>query len=286
MICSYNDDSSDEKRSRWVSSGGIVGHETLINLFEQLWIEQTKLLKEPFRSTECECQHGQFARWKKSDCDALMARLVNILCERRGMQRPLVGAFASVVPVPLYRQFFPECREDAPYRLAIAHSIVQMARLAKNDGRRVKMWFEDSAKHHTLIFGTFKELISLEAWSADERERLVGISFGTKALVPLQAADLIAREGFKAADNQGKRPIRKPLYRIWDQCGILQWTETSLSHLKERNWPGNLRAIASLPDDCYVRVVEPKNDGTQYLTYPKTQVAAELSRVLENLKFK
>jgi hypothetical protein len=85
LTYSYNDDSSDDKRDRYVSSGGIVGHEILINLFEQLWIEETKNLKQPFRSTDCECQHGQFADWKKSDCDAVMARLLNIVCERRGL---------------------------------------------------------------------------------------------------------------------------------------------------------------------------------------------------------
>jgi hypothetical protein len=252
-----------------VSSGGIVGHEILINLFEQLWIEETKNLKQPFRSTDCECQHGQFADWKKSDCDAVMARLLNIVCERRGLHDPVVGAFASVVPVPLYHQFFPDCRKDDPYRLAVAHTIVQMARIGKRTSTGVKLCFEESNECHTVIDSMFHSLKRLQSWNLNERGRLVDISFGTKSVVPLQAADLVAREGFKLADNLGKRPLRKPLSRMWDQIGVLLWNEPTLKQLKDRNWPDNVGAIVSLPDDCYVRMMKQKNDGTQYFTYPE-----------------
>ena len=61
VIFSYFDDSGDDKREAHVAVGGIIGHEIWINLCEGNWIKETKNLKEPFRSIDCECQHGQFA---------------------------------------------------------------------------------------------------------------------------------------------------------------------------------------------------------------------------------
>jgi hypothetical protein len=127
LIRSYSDDSGDDRGERYVSTGGIIGSEELVDVFEGLWIEETKHLKEPFRAVECECQHEQFKNWSKPDCDALMARLVDVICHAGN----LVGAYASVVPIPLYRDIFPGSADSDPYKLTVAHIIFEMARSAK-----------------------------------------------------------------------------------------------------------------------------------------------------------
>ena len=262
MIFSYLDDSSDDKRKAHVAIGGIIGHEIWTNLCEGNWIRETKSLKKPFRSTECECQHGQFANWKKPECDDLMRRLVGVLSDKRTG----VGCYAFDVPVQLYRQVFRNSKEDDPMRLAVAHTIVEMARLARKHRERIRLWFEDGP-FLSLIDKTYKDLKSLESWKWDQRGRLFGnISFGDKTLVPLQAADLVAREGFKLAANYGVRKFRKPVLGMWDRLGMGHYTREALELLREKGWPSSLDAITSLPDDCYLK--EQKNYGSEFFQRP------------------
>lgn len=253
----HRDDSGDDRRERWVSSGGIVGMEPNIDLFEVLWLDRTSKLKKPFRSTECECQQGQFASWSKPDCDALMARLTDLICHEAGF----VGGFSNAVPVPAYRRVFPSAAPDDPYRLTVAHAIVEMARLARRRDEQVKLCFEDSQEHHALVMRTYSLLAALMSWRSDERSRLIGISFASKALAPLQAADLVAREGFKVSDNFGTRRFRKPLLRMWDRVGMIQWSESALVLLRQGGWPDDMQSLVSLPDSVYVQKM-PKNQPT------------------------
>ncbi len=260
LIFTYFDDSADGRRERYVSTGGIIGSEFNVDYFEALWVAETKHLKEPFRSTECECQKGQFEKWSKADCDALIKKLVDLICH----SVQLVGGFASVVPVPLYNEVFPGSHEDDPYRLTVAHTIVEMARIASRARELIKLWFEDSSEYHALIDRTYRELKTLKTWKFGGRDMLFGISFDDKSLAPLQAADLVAREAFKASDNLGKREFRKPLLRMWSRAGMILWTKVSLEKLKGEGWPDNLSAIVSLSDAAYLQVRNA--DATQFIT--------------------
>jgi hypothetical protein len=260
LINFYGDDSSDGKRERFVSCGGIVGEELLVSCFEGFWKEQTKHLEKPFRSTECECQQGQFKTWSIPACTALMTRLVDVLCSKHN----LVGAFASVVPVADYKQVFAGCDGEDAFRLAVAHTIVEMARLGKRVGEHIKLWFEDSDRDHAMIDRTYREFKSLSSWAMDERGMLYGVSFDDKSLAPLQAADLVAREGFKAADNRGKRNVRKPMLRLWDTSGVVIWGDKELEMLKANGWPEDPSALIRLPDSCFMTYR--KNDGSHLFT--------------------
>jgi len=265
MIFSYFDDSSDDKREKHIAVGGIIGHEIWLNLFEGRWIEETKDLEKPFRSTDCECQHGQFTEWEKPDCDALMKRLVEVIAD----ENYGVGSFAFSVSVPLYREVFPDSGQNDPVRLVVAHAIVEMARLAKKHEEKIQLWFEEGP-FQSLINQTYIDFKALESWKWDERGRLSQISFNDKNLIPLQAADLIAREGYKIADNHGRRPVRKPVLGIWNRMAMGWYTKDSLELLRTKGWPNDLEAVISLPDNCYVQ--EKRHDGSQYL---KTDTAAQ-----------
>jgi hypothetical protein len=247
MILSYFDDSSDERAARYVSIGGIVGSDELVPLFEQMWVRVTNHLAEPFRSTECECQHGQFKHVNKRDRDALMAKLVDLLTH----QANLVGKLASVVPVPLYKEVFPNGAESDPLRLAVTHIIVQMANEGRQQNMPVKLCFEDSTKDRPLIERVYRELNRLQSlriggWLSE-------ISFSGKRCPSLQAADLVAREAFKASDNLGTRPYRIPLKRMWDTSGFILWGRDGLESLKRNGWPSNLAAILTLPPETDFR---------------------------------
>jgi len=277
MIFSYFDDSSDDKREKHVAVGGIIGHEIWLNLFEGKWIEDTKHLTEPFRSTDCETKHGQFTNWDKPACDALMKRLVGVVADKETG----IGSVAFDVVVPLYREVFPGCDEKGPMRLAVAKTIVEMARLARKHNEKIQLWFEEGS-FDSLILQTYNDLRAIESWRWDERGRLFRISFASKELVPLQAADLVAREGYKIADNWMKRPLRKPVLGIWDRMQMSWYTKPTLELLKAKGWP-NLEAIVSLPEDRYIH--EQRNDGTQYFkTGPPEQANPTVDKFLTNLR--
>ena len=177
-----------------------------------------------------------------------MRRLVGVLSDKRTG----VGCYAFDVPVKLYRQVFHDSKQDDPMRLAVATTIVEMARLAKRHREKIRLWFEDGP-FHSLIDQTYKALKSLESWKWDERGRLFGISFDDKSLAPLQAADLVARERFKLAANYGVRKIRKPVLGMWDRLGMGHYTKETFELLKEKGWPTSLDSITSLPAECYLR---------------------------------
>src|ERR1700680_4805266 len=81
ILESYFDDSSDAQRSKFYACGGLLGSPHHWDFFEALWSAETDQLNEPFRSADCEGGYGQFKDWPKPERDALMARLVSVICK-------------------------------------------------------------------------------------------------------------------------------------------------------------------------------------------------------------
>jgi hypothetical protein len=75
MMFSYLDDSADPRRERYAATGGLIATEEqwTRSTFYTDWSVATLNLTEPFRSTNCETQHGQFKDWPKPKCDAALA---------------------------------------------------------------------------------------------------------------------------------------------------------------------------------------------------------------------
>ena len=63
-------------------------------------------------------------------------------------------------------------------------------------------------------------------------------------MLELQAADLIAREAFKYADNLGVRRTRMPVKRLKDRMSFHLWNRECLEFLRDRGGPENLRFLA------------------------------------------
>jgi hypothetical protein len=117
-----------------------------------------------------------------------------------------------------------------------------MAYVAQNHTQVVKFWFEDSTKRQKAATNrVYDGMRELRCWK--KRDVLGGISFDPKTLRPLQAADLVAREAFKHANNLGIRASRKPMKRLWPRISFLLWTREELEQLKRRGWPDDLGAL-------------------------------------------
>jgi hypothetical protein len=63
-------------------------------------------------------------------------------------------------------------------------------------------WFEDSQSTGGKTYDTYQKMKAQAGWK--NRDRLRNVTMADKELIPLQAADLMAREAFKYFDNYGK----------------------------------------------------------------------------------
>jgi hypothetical protein len=150
--------------------------------------------------------------------------------------------FASIVPVSLYREIFPNSEPDDPSLLTLRQAIMNMAYIANELQMDVQIWFEMGNQDAAIrrVFGSIAEYKSWEPAS-----RLRSISFDTKRSVHLQAADLVAREAFKHIDNKGIRPIRKPVSRLSDRLAFVLWNSETLTFLANNGGPENIGLLAN-----------------------------------------
>ena len=245
VIHAYFDDSKDQ-RADVVSCGGVLGEAFIMTAVDAMWWEATKHLKKPFHATDCESQFEEFREWKREDCTALITRLVDIL----SLPYAPVGVVANAVPLALMQTRFPKASAEDAVRLTVRHAIVTMAREARKNNERVKLWFE-SGPWDAEVLNSYNRLRNLSGWNSNERDRLSGIAFADKSMCLLQAADLIAREGMKVALNYGIRPVRIPVRRLWKYESLMVWGIQCLDMLKNNGGLDNLEAITRMDYRCY-----------------------------------
>jgi hypothetical protein len=236
----YFDDSGDEKQKRFAAIGGLIAGSGPWNIFDKHWSVATYDLKGPFHATDCESQKEVFAGWSIPQSNALMKKLVGII------RLSGVMTFGAVVPIPEYRAVFPDGGKYDPYFLAFKQAIINMGRIAadiaphtvQEVGMRVIVEDGDSTPG---AFKIWHELRRIEYW--EHAKYLTGFDTGTKTLLALQGADLMAREAFKHADNLGIRKTRKPVKALQDRISFHLWTRDTLEYLKAKGGPQNLEAL-------------------------------------------
>lgn len=253
VLRGYFDDSADDKRKRYCAVGGLLGGPEQWWDFQKRWAAATYDLKGPFHAADCDVNppRGIFEGWKREDCVALMSRLVKLLLACR-----LTG-YGSVVPVPAYRENFPGCDEYDPYFLALKHILINMAYIggafqehAPFEPIQIQLWHEESQTTSARAFQTYADMKALKTWS--DGHYLASFATGKKTLLELQAADLLAREAFKHADNLGLRPTRIPVIKLKDRIAFHIWNRECLEFLRERGGPSNLQLLTAwgyLPSD-------------------------------------
>lgn len=242
ILEAYFDDSSDEKHEKYVAYGGLIGSAEQWDAQLMGWGAVTKGLKEPFRSTDCETAHGQFEGVDKPERVVRMALAVGALhaTELRG--------FASIIPVGLYREVFPQSEPDDPSLLTLRQTIMNMAYIADGLHTDVQIWFEKGSQD-AAINRVFDSIAEYSTWKPTERLR--AITFDTKRSAHLQAADLVAREAFKHIDNRGIRPQRIPVSRLSDRLAFVLWNRETLEFMAKNGGPDNIELLANwdnLPD--------------------------------------
>lgn len=223
----YLDESADEKRERFFAVGGFVGVDLYWDTLELLWIDRTRGLKEPFHSAECECGHGQFKGWPKPDRDQLIADLVTIVRQSK------IGGVGFFCPIPAYAEVFNSYGEYDAYYFCLKATMVYIANESDQSKHNVDSKFLIEENRATNPGKAYKDIKAVSPWKA--ARRMVGFEEGSKRIIGLQAADLMARESFKLIDNRGtKRGIRKPLLRLQDRVRIFGWSRDGLEELRDK----------------------------------------------------
>lgn len=243
MLFSYFDDSSDPRHARYFAVGGLIGGESQWTKMHVPWAVATINLKEPFRSTDCECRQNQFAGWTVQQCSDLMDRLVEIILNLK------LHGFASVVPIADYKTVFPNSNEYDAYYLAVRHTIINMAHIghaykSKWGIEGMSCWFEDSAATSKTTGRIYREIREVQSWPVAQSLSPSPI-FESKTLRQLQAADLVAREAFKHFDNLGVRKTRIPVQRMSDLLAFIVWDVPTLEYLRDHGGPEDLELLTS-----------------------------------------
>jgi hypothetical protein len=240
VLCGYFDDSSDGKRERYCAVGGLLGGPEQWWEFKKRWAAATYHVKGPFHAADCDTNppRGAFKGWKKEDCDTLMRSLVKVLLSCK------LSGYGSVVPVPEYKALFPTCDEYDPYLLALKHVLVNMAYIGATFQQgspteliKVQLWHEESKTTSARAFQTYADLKAVESWN--DRYYLASFATGSKSLLELQAADLLAREAFKYVDNLGVRRTRIPVKRLRARMAFHLWNRECLEYFRSQGGPSN-----------------------------------------------
>ncbi len=181
--------------------------------------------------TECETFQGQFKDWKPDQKVSLITDLTNIINSVK-----LYG-FGSSVDIPLFRTVFPGEPEEALYFLCFRHCVSQMAWWAAGVNQTAAFVFDQNKQFAHRAHALFDRLAATP--SSYQR------GFGTltfadrRKFVPLQAADLIAYETYKAAHHavhDTTRPLRKSVRNVARsrRLFVRDWDENILRALRKK----------------------------------------------------
>lgn len=250
LLTFYADDSGTHQRSRTVVVAGYVGQVAAWQRFGKEWNEVLREfgVKQMHRA-DLEAFGGEYKRtkgWNEERRKKFLQRLYPII--KRHTKEPI----GSSVVVEDFELTIPETIKTqlgGAYGWCAHHCIaaINVWCAGKNYNRPVQYVFEAGTAGHGQVDKMLRELYSNR--SDRERFRIRGWSFQDKNVVPLQAADVLAYEGFKQMENQlhdrGMRPERISFQHLvstsdqhlqfWDRNRLLGWLEDHQRHVGNKS---------------------------------------------------
>jgi hypothetical protein len=256
----YLDESSDERRKRYSSVGGFVGNGEQWTSLELQWMSRTRDLKKPFHYTNCECQHEEYTKWSKPECDVLITDLVTIARQCK------IGGAGVFAPIPDLASVLGLGEDYDGQIFCLKCVFIHVANLAERHRVDLRFRLEENPATDGRARRAYGDLKAVKQWKA--ARRMCSFEIMSKNVIGLQAADLMARETFKFADNMGSgRNIRKPLLRLDDLVSLYGWTKASLEELK-KNWGTDDEALIRFITDVGSRPGQVRS--LSQFNYPKT----------------
>ncbi|HTW95732.1 MAG TPA: hypothetical protein VMD30_13095 [Tepidisphaeraceae bacterium] len=236
----YFDDSGDGGQKKIAAIGGVVGFTDQWTRFDKRWKRVMKEVSGCFHATDCESGQGKFKGWTVRKRNEVMERAVSaiISCGLR-----CVGIYVNIGE---YRGVFSGTNAPEPYSLIFSHAVALAAMFgaqapAMGQSSDTYIWHEGGSRDGKIneIFRQFRDLTE---WPLSQI--LQAFAIGRKNFSAVQAADLVARETFKYADNLGSgRNVRIPVKRLIEHITFFPWTKECLERLKSYGWPSGPMAL-------------------------------------------
>jgi hypothetical protein len=251
MIFGYMDDSSDGYRADYFVSGGVVASEERwtksrpsdLKAFHVDWMSALALrqVDGPFHSADCASRRGAFVGWEKEDCNALMRNLVDIIVDHG------ISGFASIVPIKTYKQVFPRAKTYDPYYLAVRHTLVILSEIGQMEKDSygfggMKCWFEYSRDTKPTIERIYEDLKNVKTWKPANSLKETA-NFEGKEVVPLQSADMVAREAFRR--YMYPTQSSKQTEQMKSQLNFACWNLATLEYLRDHGGPNDMEAFTN-----------------------------------------
>jgi hypothetical protein len=207
MLRVFGDESHDPKCERVFAVAILFGTDAEWEQFSTRW--NGRLGGKIFHASDCETDHGDFAQASHAENLKLYADLTKIICESR-----LLG-FASAMDLQGYREFFPDALDDIPYYRCFRDVIVKSGEWAKMaiPQEVARVIFDQRMKSNYNAGVLYEYMVRTAKWEASAHLEKT-ISFESRSIAGIQAADLLAREMMKHLDNivgPVKRPERRSM---------------------------------------------------------------------------
>ncbi len=250
LLTFYGDDSGTHQDSRTVVVAGYVGQVAAWKTFAKQWNEVLREfgVKQMHRA-DLEAFGGEYKRnngWDEKRRKQFLQHLYPII--ERHTKEPIGSAvvvedFESLIPANIKAQL------GGPYGWCAHHCIaaINVWCAEKKYNRPIQYVFEAGTAGHGQVNKLLQELYSNR--NDRDRFRIRGWSFQDKSVTPLQAADVLAYEGFKQIENQlhdrGQRPERISFTHLvsssdqhlqyWDKARLVGWVEDYQQHLRKKS---------------------------------------------------
>ena len=202
MYTVFGDESHDESRARVFAVAGLFGSDDHWRELEDKWRARTG--GKIFHAADCDSDSGEFAGIAHAENKKLYKDLVTILCGSR------ILGHGSAVDIAGHNEFFPDVPRDILYYRCFRDVVVKCSDWAKWAIPRgpVKFTFDSRRESNYNAGVLYDYLVNLPEWkTAQDFEE---VSFASRKLVGIQAADLYAREVMKHLDNMIGPVARAP----------------------------------------------------------------------------
>jgi hypothetical protein len=248
LLTAYCDESGTDNKNRVAAVAGYIGQVSEWRRFEQDWAPILK--KKPYRvklmhRADLETWHGEFTEargWNPTRRKEFLRELHPIIKSRTKVALAcavIKEDWEEVMPDWLKRFFggvYGWCAHDC-----VVGARVWCERPNRKYNHPLNWIFECGALGHGQVSEMFSQL-GREPILSNEF-RIGTVSFASKDVVPLQAADTLAYEIFKQVENQivdrgEKRNVRfsvkdlirpqdLPYLKYWDKVRLREWFATS-----------------------------------------------------------
>jgi len=247
-------DESGHHTAGVLNVAGIVARERKWRRFERDWSRalRTHGIKGVFRMSQYENRQGEFADLTAHQRASLirdLAAVFNTTVEFGVNYGLVMQAFQDVIA----SYAGPEASN--PYEWIFQTCLEDIAAYARPKNERVACVFEDNELTRGRLTQRYSEFIQAQNFD-DVFGTLTFSPKGAGSLLPLQAADMLAYEGYKQVTNQvvtpSERPMRKLLVSLMRgerlSCGYFDRTELTRARARILEMAKKFKAAASRGD--------------------------------------